>query len=553
MIHTPTKFKLNSALLVVSLGISSSVFAIPSFPGAVGRGAITPGGRAVIDQNDNLVGHVYRVTKLSDDGSAGTLRYGLKKAKDHTTIVFDVGGIIHLEKKLAIKNNFITIAGQTAPGEGITIAGYPVSIGKDCPKTDDGVVYWNGYCNTEGGEFGQTDIIIRYVRFRLGDWNVKGRPANPDKGIPAKPHSPETGPGFGGDGGDPLVIQNSHRIMLDHISASWGIDETLDVSFCSSVTIQNSIISEGLLDSYHPKGLHSRGLLSTSFDKISVLNEGKGGYTLFGNLIASNNMRNPLFGSVAKFKRKNDGEDKDKVPLTNAEKDPQNPDALFQRMDFINNVVSNWGVRNGHSGRPNTLLNYVNNYLIGGPSTDIEGSAGGGNNSEVAVREEDKDEGTFRLYREGNVVDFNRNTIHDGIPATSDAFQGFEPGEVVSEPLSHMLSIAHFVEAENAYGNVLNHAGASLQRDAIDSRIVNEVETRTGRIIDTQGQLGPIDEVSRPANFDTDKDGIPNTWEIREGLDPDNQEDGKEISISDEGYTNLEVYLNKLVPGPVVD
>ncbi len=240
------------------------------------------------------------------------------------------------------------------------MAGYPLDIGKDCKGFDEreeGEVFYSGDC---GKDSGFTDIIIRYIRFRVGDYNARGVDDRPGNGN-------GNGNGdLGGKGGDAIFTVNSKRIIFDHISASWSMDETVEIAWCSDVTVQNSIISEGLLNSFHG-GPHSRAFLSVGFDKISDLNQGKGGYTLYGNLIAHQNMRSPLFGGFTKFKKV--GDDKNVVPLTSAEKNPTNPNALFHRIDFINNVVYDWGARSGHTGRQNTLLNYVNNYLISGPST----------------------------------------------------------------------------------------------------------------------------------------------------------------------------------------
>ena len=535
------------SVLVASFNLEVSYAddgSIHAFPGAVGRGAISQGGRG---------GDVYHVTNLQDDKSGkipGSLRYGLEKAKEHTTIVFDVGGIIHLQARLKVRKSYLTIAGQTAPGEGITLAGYPLDIGKDCPVAPLGQVYYSGSC---GKSFGFTDIIIRYVRFRPGDFNARGvkghRNANGIIGA-------GNGNGdLGGDGGDAIFCVNSERIIFDHVSASWSMDEAIDLAWSSNVTIQNSIVSEGLLNSFKGKP-HSRTFLTIGFDKISDINQGKGGYTLYRNLLAHSNMRNPLVGGYAKYKKTKDSNGKTKrtkIPLTAAELSPTNPDALFQRMDFINNVVYDWGERSGHTGRGNILLNYVNNYLISGPSTKSSGTSGGGNNSGVAMREENDDESTFHIYHAGNYMDLDKDGNHDGNPALGSAFAGFEPGEVKSQPLSFMMS--GFISAQNSYTSVLADAGASLHRDAVDARIVNEVKTRKGKIIDSQYDVNGLDNVLEDAGIlgptsstqDADRDGMPDSWETANGLNPGNASDRNGKGLSAVGYTNLEVYLSSLV------
>ncbi len=159
------------------------------------------------------------------------------------------------------------------------------------------------------------------------------------------------------------------------------------------------------------------------------------------------------------------------------------------------------------------------------------------------------DEGTFHIYQDGNYMDIDKDVNHDGDLVGEASFAGFEAEEIKSEPLSFLMP-EPFVSAEEAYTEVLNNAGASLHRDAVDARVVNEVRTRTGKIIDSQdevGGIGSITEVHRPADFDTDEDGMPDTWEIAQGLNSNNTEDGNDINISNEGYTNLEVYLNGLI------
>ncbi|HFD12920.1 MAG TPA: hypothetical protein ENJ32_10700, partial [Crenotrichaceae bacterium] len=460
---------------------------LKAFACAQGFGAIATGGRG---------GDVYHVTKLSDDGSSGTLRHALSSAKGPRTVVFDIGGNIKLNARLKIRTNNITLAGQTAPGDGITLSGYPLDVDN------------------------RSDIIIRYLRFRSGDFNARDpRGGNNGKG----------NQDLGGAGGDALGVSDSKRIMLDHISASWAMDENVSILRSKDVTIQNSIISEGLYDSFHPKGPHSRGLiLFTGLTKYEVDN-GLGGYTVYQNLIAHNNMRNPVVGGQMYLDK------------GQAEKDRR-----FMLLHFENNVVYNWGERSGHTGRPQTKMNYVNNYLIAGPSTKT-GPSSQSRNLLTAMREENGDEGDFFIYFDGNYMDTDKDGQHNGHPVGNKAFPGFEVGEFITKPLPHPV-VSSAGTAEDGYQQILEHAGSSIHRDDIDWRVIDSVINRTGRIIDSQDEVGGLNQLSKGTRLtDTDRDGMPDEWELANGLNPNNAQDRNQIDQSTPGYTNLEVYLDSIV------
>ena len=190
---------------------------LPSFPGAQGFGALAVGGRG---------GDVYHVTRLDDSGP-GSLRSGIQTASGPRTIVFAIGGTIQLQSPLTISKSLLTIAGQTAPGDGVTVAGYPTNIA------------------------GVSDVIIRHMRFRTGDFNVASLPSKVGNG----------NMDLSGDAADSLSISNSWRVMIDHVSTSWGMDEVLSVTRSNNVTVQNSIIGEALHDSFHAEGPHGYGSL----------------------------------------------------------------------------------------------------------------------------------------------------------------------------------------------------------------------------------------------------------------------------------------------------
>jgi pectate lyase len=197
---------------------------IPAFPGAEGYGAMTRGGRG---------GKVIMVTNLNDTGP-GSLRDACE-TEGPRIVVFTVSGTITLESRLRISNPYITIAGQTAPGEGICIKKYPLSINA-------------------------SEVIIRYIRVRLGD---------------------ETG-----DDADAISGRYHKNIILDHVSASWSIDETVSIYYCENVTVQWCLISESLYDAGHVKGAHGYGGIW-----------GSNYSTYHHNLLAHHSSRNPRFAS----------------------------------------------------------------------------------------------------------------------------------------------------------------------------------------------------------------------------------------------------------------
>lgn len=482
------------ALLLSGLCLTATaVFAeekTPAFPGAEGFGRYVTGGRG---------GEVYHVTSLADDGSEGTLRWALAKGGTKT-IVFDVSGTIFLKSALNLTVGNVTIAGQTAPGDGICIADYPFSIQAK-------------------------NVIIRYLRFRLGNNNVTLT---------------------GADGWDGLGGMDQENIIVDHCSVSWSIDECLSVYGVKNATVQWCISSQSLQDAGHTKGSHGYGG-----------NWGGSGITYHHNLMAHHESRVPRLG-------------------------PRYTTQLDERMDMRNNVFYNWA-GNGCYGGEAMNVNIVNNYYKPGPGTAQISTTKQKRIAAIGLRTNQYIEnypayaptlhkwGTF--FVDGNVnskySDVTNDNWTNGIynqinnSDNDNLFTDEAKTEMrLVEPIDFVSVTTH--SAADAYARVLDYAGCSLKRDAVDELIIsdtrNGLATYTGSgnhkgIIDSQNDNRPADAsedwsawptlVSTAAPADTDGDGMPDEWERANGLDLSDPKDGK--AIGSDGYSNLERYLNSLV------
>ena len=434
-----------------------------AFPGAEGFGKFATGGRG---------GKVFIITNLNDDGE-GSLRQAVT-AKGPRIVVFAVSGTIHLQTALSIKQD-ITIAGQTAPGDGICIADQPVSLGGN-------------------------NIIIRYLRFRLGDkFQNKGK-VN----------------GSGHD--DALGGTRRSQIIIDHCSISWSTDECFSVYAGDSTTLQWNIISEPLNYSYH----FETG--DTDFERhgFGAIWGGKH-LSAHHNLFAHCNNRTPRFDGI------------------------RNSPSEF--VDFRNNVIYNWGSNNVHAGEGGQY-NIVGNYYKYGPSTTSSKTR------IAAPGKRDPDIPYGKWYVASNFVD-------ESTAVTSNNWQGVHMmANGTEEDKKNTLVDKAFpaVEintqsAEKAFEDVLRNAGASYRRDTLDKRIVLNVKNRTGGFIDVQGGYphGTAYEAtvnawpvlkSMPAPADVDKDGMPDEWEKKNRLNPDINESDR-YSLN-KFYTNIEVYINSL-------
>ena len=502
---------------------------IPAFPGAEGGGMYSFGGRG---------GQVIVVTNLNDSGP-GSFREACETAGPRI-VIFNVAGIIELKNRIVIRAPYITISGATAPGDGVCIAGNTV-------------------------ELETHDIVIRHMRFRRGATDATER----NDSI----------------GGNPVG-----NVIIDHVSASWGLDENMsmyrhmhdqdgnpntpDLKLPTvNITIQNSIFSEGLNTYHHAFGSTIGGLNST----------------FHHNLWASNTGRNPSVGMIGDF-------------------------------TFVNNVVFNYRHRTVDGGDHRSFFTLINNYFKPGPGTPDE---------DIAYRllkpESERSRTVVnnfgKAYVDGNVVEgyerVTKNNWDGGVqpdvttreewmadrmklvpkdPAKRDAYiaktkaqlaeMTFATGSLdealaairVNEPFKHAPITIQ--PARDAFETVLANSGATLpRRDAVDERVVNMV--RTGHVakttiapeskakaaavrydqkwIDEMAEMVTKGFITEPAEVggypkyegkpytDTDGDGLPDEWETKHGLDPKSPADATG-DLNGDGYMNIEAFINGTDP-----
>lgn len=465
------------SILILFIGFGCTYAQTPAFPGAEGDGMYTAGGRN---------GKILYVTKLTDDGSAGTLRWAVNQSGARI-ILFKVAGLIPLTSELRISNGFLTIAGQSAPGDGICLKNYPVVIQAN-------------------------NVIIRFMRFRMGD-----EAAEADK-LAGKTS-------YSWDGADAIWGRNQSNIILDHCSMSWNIDECASFYDNKNFTMQWCVLAESMRNSVHSKGAHGYGGIW-----------GGEPATFHHNILAFHDSRNPRFC----------GSRYTNSPST-------------ERVNFVNNVIYNWGGNSGYGGEGGSY-NLINNYYrsrtgstgsvsyrIFSPNADA-----GGNAQPAGVW------GIF--YLSGNEMR-NYSTV------TADNRIGFQPNSLGTKSITDLESSVPFPSpqittqsAGDAYVSVTTYAGASLKRDAVDTRVINNIlngtvsctagsNGSTNGFIDSQKDVGGWPDYTYDPNnvlVDTDGDGMPDSWETSHGLDPNNAADGTSTSL-DGSYTNVEVYLNELV------
>lgn len=500
--------KIVLSLLMAVVGITATA-QVPAFPGAEGYGRYVTGGRGTSTNATK----VYHVTNLQDNTSgsiAGSLRWALKQSGPRT-IVFDVGGVIELKGDLLISSN-TTIAGQTAPSPGITLRYYTVRP--------------NG-----------NNIIMRFIRIRRGE----ERNVN--------------------DGADATWAKELTNIMLDHCSFSWSIDEVASYYDNCNFTMQWCTIGEALANPGHSKGEHSYGGIWG----------GKGASFHHNMIIHVQNRAPRLNGARYGWT----GYDKTKFP---------GGTIMAEQVDLRNNLIYNWGTGNGAYGGMGGYHNIVNNYYKAGPATANTkrvfqcGHTTGTSTDQGSAIDPQKKGIYGHFYISGNYVTAAGSNAanYDWKGVIVDDAGGTIPDTIkLSSPISTFVNADVTTHtAENAYLKILSYGGASLYRDNVDKRYMSEAKngtttytgsaTKTGEGKTVTHHPGIIDFVkdqgtysigigTRPNDFDTDKDGIPDAWEDVNGLDKKDASDATIITLDAVGnggkgwYTNLEVYLSSLV------
>lgn len=436
-----------------------------AFPGAEGFGKYATGGRG---------GKVTAVTNLNDSGD-GSLRSALEQFPGEAlTIIFKVSGIIELQSKIQIKRSNLTIAGQTAPGDGICLKGHSFILNGASHKGNEG------------------NIIIRFIRSRPGGTLKSGL--------------------YGFD------MENCHDVIVDHCSFSWANEECAAMYDTKNTSVQWCIVSEGLYNAGHMKGKRSFGGVWG------------GQYASYHhNLIAHLNNRAIRFNGARAH---------DTIAL----------------IDYRNNVIYNWGNANAcYGGEVNidgalSQVNIVNNYYKPGPAASAELKF------IHASYQKEYSKGTGEWFVSGNIMEGDRFLTKKNKRGIDLAEAGF-PRNAISEKEFFVSVPLPKQTANSAYEQVLQFAGAYLpKRDAVDERVINETKngTATGKgvygkpgIIDFPIVVGgwPIyDNAISPT--DTDEDGVPDAWETKNGLNPNDANDGNKVGA--DGFTMLEKYLNEL-------
>jgi hypothetical protein len=436
-----------------------------AFPNAEGFGKFATGGRG---------GKVVYVSNLNDAGE-GSFRWALEQfPNEPLTVLFKVAGVIDLKSKFQIKRSNLTIAGQSAPGDGICFTGNSLIVNGASSKGNHG------------------NIIIRFIRSRPGGTDKKGL--------------------YGFD------MENCHDVIIDHCSFSWANEECAALYDTKNTTVQWCMVSEGLYDAGHAKGNRSYGgVWGGQFASYHH------------NLIAHQASRTVRFGGA----RAHD---------------------TLAYFDYRNNVIYNWAKKNSAYGGEIQIkgavakINIINNYYKPGPATP-EGSYF------AEVNHNEKLNEITKWYLSGNIMEGNKSITKNNF----DGLNFLVPSISNEAKANEAFSIEHPIKtqsAKDAFKIVLKYAGAYLPvRDAVDTRVINETKTGTATGMGKLGKLGIIDMPSAVGGLpeykstkiivDTDEDGMPDDWEIKNNLNPKDASDRNKVDK--DGYTMLEKYLNELV------
>lgn len=519
-------------LLAASLISAAAMAQAPAFPGAEGHGRYVTGGRG---------GKIVHVTNLNDSGT-GSFREAVKSG--NKIIVFDVAGVIALKSDLKFADN-ITILGQTAPSPGITLRYYTVQPG--------------------------SNNIIRFLRIRRGQ----------EKNI--------------NDGADASWQRNKTGIIFDHCSFSWSIDEVASFYDNNNFTMQWCTVAESLTNPGHSKGAHGYGGIWGG--KLASFHH---------NFVAHLMNRGPRFnGARYGWIGYTSNKEYSTYKWQNA--------VQAENVDFRNCVMYN-AQGTCYGGPGGGQINIVNNYYKAGPSHSLKGTTLNGLKVDVSTGKErgsqdritlvtlstqsnsDKNhpelyDMTSRYYINGNTTETTKGSktankdwkgvsYDKGVPSLNGEYYSPDANNYYGDAVAHTtISGKSCVKikmdepaptgqvtthsAAEAYEKVLAYVGASLYRDEIDARYMEEAKTGTatykGSITNSPGIIDKVSDVkgyteanfgtgTRPADFDTDKDGIPDEWEKANGLNPNDASDAITYSLDEKGYyTNIEVYANSLV------
>ena len=496
-------------MTITAAVLSIAAFAqAPAFPGAEGHGRYVTGGRG---------GKIVHVTNLNDSGT-GSLRAAVN-GSDKKIVVFDVGGVIALKSDLKIGAN-TTIAGQTAPAPGITVRYYTI-------RPD------------------ASNIIVRFIRFRRGQ----------EKDV--------------NDGADAIWTRHQTGQIYDHCSFSWSIDEIASFYDNNNFTMQWCTLAESLNNAGHGKGAHGYGGIWGG--KLASFHH---------NLIAHVNNRSPRFnGARYDWTGYTSNKLYSQYKWANA--------VQSENVDFRNCIIYNCG--NGCYGGPGGgRINIVNNYYKTGPaaSTDRVTNISIGNSTSSSDNSKYWNM-TSLYYIKGNQVNSNASRDWTGINYDSGVFTingekyTLDTNHYYGDDVTYTKNSAGQdcvrIRLENpteagevtthsalkAYEKVLSFAGASLNRDDVDTRYAKETRegtaTYSGSVTKKKGRIDLVSDVqgyteanfgtgSRPAGYDTDNDGIPDEWEKANGLNPNNASDALLFTLDKKNwYSNIEVYLNSLV------
>ena len=491
----------------------------PAFPGAEGHGRYVTGGRG---------GEIRHVTNLNDSG-AGSLRSAVSGSAKKI-VVFDVSGVIALKSDLKIGAN-TTIAGQTAPYPGITLRYRTVR-----PDADN--------------------VVVRFIRVRRGQ----------EKDV--------------NDGADAIWTRENNGMIFDHCSFSWSIDEVASFYDNNNFTMQWCTVAESLNNAGHDKGAH-----------------GYGG--IWGGKLASfhHNMIAHVTNRVPRFNGARYEWDGYKDNALYDEYKWENP-VQAENVDFRNCLMYNWGNSNGCYGGPGGgQINIVNNYYKGGPATPDSKAQ---RVTEISVASESNSEGhpntygmTSRYYINGNTTETHSGKVTEnrdwaGVTYDSGIFTidgerwSLDENNMYGDAVEHKANsngdmcvrikldeptlqgevTTH--SASTAFEKIMEYCGASLNRDDVDARYMEEARTGTatykGSVTNEEGLIDIVADVNgyteenfpsekRPDGFDTDKDGMPDEWETANGLNPNDPNDANLYTLDTEKgwYTNVEVYINSLV------